>query len=207
LPRDLVLVFACVRVNAYEAYSVEKLIDTADFDREAVDDRIRLTVMFEEYYHTRFLLSVADLFGLKVDFTPPPPLPVRAVVAGLGRLPERVAHPLTLTSEIVGLALFAALLERTGEVFAADGEIRDAIESRICEVITDELGHISYNRLKLGPHGLRVARMLLPVVAAGTRGSLPGTEAIGLCPFPSSAIRDLSVDRFPAEVRARAFLA
>jgi len=73
LPRDLLFVFACVRANSYEAYSVEKLIDTAHFAQETMQDRINLIIMLEEYYHTRFLHTIADLFDLAIDYTPPPP--------------------------------------------------------------------------------------------------------------------------------------
>lgn len=206
LPRELVLVFACVRVNAYEAYSVEQLIDTAPFDEASLRDRVNVMVMLEEYYHTRFLLSIADLFELPVPFTPEPPLPVKAVVASLRYTPTAMVFPLTLASELVGLSLFVTLLERTRTIFAAEPEIRDAMEARICEVITDEMGHISFNRMQCGRAGLRVAQALLPIMAAGTRTSLPGTEAIGMCPHPFSAIRDLDPQRMPESVRRRAFI-
>src|SRR4029453_3478830 len=38
LPRDLLFVFACIRANSYEAYSVEKLIDTTHFAHASTQD-------------------------------------------------------------------------------------------------------------------------------------------------------------------------
>ena len=92
-PRTLLFVFACVRANSYEAYSVQKLIDTAHFAQETMQDRINLTIMFEEYYHTRFLFNIADLFDLAIDYSPQPPRVVRALIAGLGYLPRGIAQP------------------------------------------------------------------------------------------------------------------
>jgi len=207
LPRDLLFVFACVRANTYEAYSVEKLIDTAHFVQETRQDRINLTVMLEESYHTRFLLSVAELFDLTVDAAPQPPLVVRALIAGLGYLPRGIAHPLTLCAEIMGLALFVKLFELAGTIFAAEPAMREAIEMRLGEVITDELGHISYNRLQHRPAGLKAARMLLPVVASGSRHGLPGTEGLGLCPFPFAAMQNFPLGRLPRFILDHAFIA
>lgn len=207
LPRALLFVSACVRVNSYEAYSVEKLIATAHFAQETMQDRINLMIMFEESYHTRFLLSIADLFDLTVDDMPQPPLVVRALIAGLGYLPRGIAHPLTLCSEIMGLALFVQLLELAGTIFNAEPAMRNAIEVRLGEVIADELGHISYNRLQLRPAGLKMAQRLLPVVASGSRHGLPGTAELGLYPFPFAAMQNLQFGRLPRFILDQAFIA
>ena len=207
LPRDLLFVFACVRVNSYEAYSVEKLMDTAYFPQETLQDRINLMIMFEESYHTRFLLNVADLFDLTVAYTPQPPLVVCALIAGLGYLPRGIAHPLTLCSEIMGLALFVKLFELAGTIFAAEPAMREAIEVRLGEVIADEIGHISYNRLQLTPAGLKTARLLLPVVASGSRHGLPGMEGLGLCPFPFAAMQHFHLGLLPRFILDHAFIA
>ena len=207
LPHDLLFVFACVRANAYEAYSVEKLIDTAHFAQATMQDRINLTIMLEEYYHTRFLLSIADLFDLTLDYTPHPPFVVRALIAGLGYLPRGIAHPLTLCSEIMGLALFVKLFALARTVFAAEPAICEAIEVRLGEVIADELSHISYNRLQLRPAGLNTARMLLPVVASSSRYGLPGTAGLGLCPFPFAAMQHFHSGLLPRFILDHAFIA
>jgi len=206
LPRDLLFVFACVRANSYEAYSVEKLIDTAHFAQETMQDRINLIMMLEEYYHTRFLHTIADLFDLAIDYTPQPPLVVRALIAGLGYFPRGIAHPLTLCSEIMGLALFVKLFALAGTIFAAEPAICDAIEVRLGEVIADELGHISYHRLQLRPTGLKMARMLLPVVASGSRYGLPGTEGLGLYPFPFAAMQNFHLGLLPRFILDHAFI-
>lgn len=206
VPPELLFVFACVRANTYEAYSVEKLIETAPVTWNTVTERINTTIMFEEYYHTRFLCTIADLFGLPVEMSPQPPLVVRALIAGLGHLPRRIAHPLTLCAEIMGLALFVKLFELAGTLFAAEPALRAAIETRLGEVLADELGHISYNRLQLSPAGLQAARWLLPMVARGSRYGLPGTEALGLCPFPYTAIRHMPLGLLPHSILEQAFI-
>jgi len=207
LPADLLFVFTCVRANTYEAYAVEHLLATVDSAQDTMRQRTNLIIMLEEYYHTSFLLSIADLFDLTVPAPAPPPFVVRALIAGLAHLPNGVAHPLTLCSEIIGLALFVKLFELAGTVFAAEPALREAIEVRLGEVIADELGHISYNRLHLGRSGLKMAQWLLPRVANGTRYGMPGAAGLGLYPFPSEAIQDLQVHRLPRFILDHAFIA
>ena len=207
LPAALLFVFTCVRANTYEAYAVENLLATVANTQDTRRQRSNLIIMLEEYYHTRFLLSIADLFDLTVTAPSPPPFVVRALIAGLAHLPNSVAHPLTLCSEIIGLALFVKLLELARTIFAAEPALREAIEVRLGEVIADELGHISYNRLHLGPTGLKVAQWLLPHVANGTRYGMPGAAGLGLYPFPLEAIHDLQVHRLPRFILEHAFIA
>ena len=57
---------------------------------------------------------------------------------------------------------------------------RDAVEERLIDVIIDEVGHVSYNRLCLGPLGLAQARMLCPIVAAGLGDVVPEFRTSGL---------------------------
>ncbi len=207
VPLDLLFVFACVRANTYEEYAVEQLIETIELHQEAMPNLVNLTIMFEEYYHTKFLCSIAALFGLNLGVAPTPPFVVRALIAGLRHLPLWVAHPLTLCAEIIGLALFLQLYELAGAVFADDPALRHAIELRLGEVIADELGHISYNRLLITPVGLQIARRLLPLVARGSRHGLPGTEALGLYPFSFAAMYDWHVGCLPDGILDQAFLA
>lgn len=91
----------------------------------------------------------------------------------VGRGPEFISRPLVLAGEVLGSLLFLNLLKKAGEVLRHDPELRDAVEERICEVMNDELGHISYDRTLLGSGGLARTRAILPLVRLGLRGSRP----------------------------------
>ena len=161
VPADLQFVCTCIRANTYEEYAVNKLLRTVVYTQhDTMQQRTNVIIMLEECYHTRFLLSIAELFALPVLPPAPPPFVVRTLIASLASLPTLLAHPLTLCSEILSLALFVKLLELAGSIFATEPALRQAIAVRLGEVIADELGHISYNRLHLSPAGLAMAQRL-----------------------------------------------
>jgi hypothetical protein len=207
-PPELLLLLALVKVNAAEAFGVTQVFDA--IRRRAVknDDMSELTLVVEETYHTRILLSTALSYG--IDMTTPykPPVALRTLIAGVAFTPEMVSRPLTLAAEILGLCSFLNLLEKSREVLRHDPELRDGVEERLCEVITDELGHMSFNRACLGPAGFAQARMLLPIVARGVSGVVPEIRALGAGSLASdSDVASLaSGKRLPEQVVRSAFL-
>src|SRR4029077_2692252 len=133
---------------------------------------------------------------------------LRALISAIAVSPMAIARPLTLASEVLGILLFLNLLETTRVVLRADAELRDAVEERLCEIITDELGHMSFNRQCLGAAGIAQARMLLPFVATGLSGAFPELRALGTMSSASDdELRGLaSGRRLPEEVVRSAFL-
>jgi hypothetical protein len=123
------------------------------------------------------------------------------------RGPEWIARPLVLAGEIVGTITFLNLLFAAREILKHDPELRDAIEERVTEVLIDEIGHISFNRMLLGPGGLARARALLPLVAAASAATVPSLRAIGLRTIADDAATVTTSARLPAAVRRASFIA
>ncbi len=201
----LLLVFA--KINANEAYGVKRVNWSARVGGDDLRARLFRLVLLEETYHTRLLLSATVPFGLRVT-EPARPIPVtRAIVAGISGLPEVASRPIVFGGEILGILTFLRLVGAVRRVFADRPEIRDALEERVTEVLIDEVGHVSYNRL-LSDAGTYVAlRPLLRVLALGTRGALPEAEALGVFPIPAGELLSFDVGALPDEVRRRAFVA
>jgi hypothetical protein len=92
-------------------------------------------------------------------------------------------------------------------VFADRPELRDALEERVTEVLIDEVGHVSFNRLIATPGTFAALRTLLAAVAVGTRGAAPWAEELGILPLPVRDAWNVDPGNLPAEVRRRAFVA
>ena len=207
LSPEAALLMALVKINGAEAYAVEQnyeLVRDRTLDGE---DDVELLLHIEETYHTRILLSTAGLYGLSIDAPYRPPVSFRALITSITRGPEVLARPLILAGEIVGTITFLNLLYAARDILKHDPELRDAIEERVTEVLIDEIGHISFNRMLLSPAGLARARRLLPLVAAGSARAVPVLAALGLRPSAAAAAMLTSSARLPAAVRQAAFLA
>ncbi len=176
-------------------------------ERGGLAARLERLVLLEEVYHTRLLLSATALFGVRVTEPARPVATTRAIVAGIAGLPEAAARPVTLAGEILGIATFLRLAGAVRRVFRAAPEVRDALEERVTEVLIDEVGHMSYNRLLAGQGGFAALRAILPVVALGTRGALPEAERLGILPVPVREAASFDLSSLPEEVRRRAFVA
>jgi hypothetical protein len=173
------------------------------------DDDLEPLLLIEETYHTRILLSAACLYGIEVDSAYVPPSALRVLIGGIAHTPESISRPLTLAGEILGTLLFANLLTVARKVLKDDGELADAVEERIIEVLVDEIGHISFNRMCLGPVGLAQTRVLLPLVVKGMAGFSPELQALGAMPTQPLAELPKIADpaRLPEVVRSQAFFA
>ncbi len=178
---EMLLLLALVKVNAAEAFGVSKTFGKMMKRALRDDDDLEPLLLIEETYHTRILLSSAKLYGIEVDAPYVPPSALRILIGGIANTPEGISRPLTLAGEILG----------------------------IIEVLVDELGHISFNRMCLGPLGLAQARMLLPLVARSMAGFSPELQALGA--MPNDPLSDLpkiaDPARLPEVVRSQAFFA
>ena len=206
---EMLLLLALVKVNAAEAFGVSKTFGKMMKRALRDDDDLEPLLLIEETYHTRILLSSAKLYGLEVNAPYVPPSALRILIGGIANTPEGISRPLTLAGEVLGTLLFANLLTVARKVLAHDPELADSIEERIIEVLVDELGHISFNRMCLGPLGLAQARLLLPLVARSMAGFSPELQALGA--MPNNPLSDLpkiaDPARLPEVVRSQAFFA
>jgi hypothetical protein len=208
-PPELLLLIALVKVNAAEAFGVNQTFDKVLRRAIKNDDRCELTLLIEETYHTRILLSTALSYGIEVKSAFKPPKALRTLIGTIGMSPMFFARPLTLAAEVLGVLMFLNLLEKSRVILRHDPELRDAVEERLCEIITDEIGHMSFNRSCIGAAGMTQARVLLPVVASGLSGTFPELTALGAM---ASASDDevaslVSGRRLPEQVVRSAFVA
>jgi hypothetical protein len=206
-PAEVALLLVFAKINANEAYGVERVTRSARADGDDLPSRLLRLLLLEETYHTRLLLSATAIFGVRVTEPARPVTMTRAIVAGVAGLPEAAARPILLAGEILGILTFLRLAAAVRRVFADRPEIRDALEERVTEVLIDEVGHMSYNRLLSVGGTFAVLRRLLPLFALGTRGALPEAEALGMLPLPVREVLSFDVGALPQEVRRRAFVA
>lgn len=205
---EMLLLLALVKVNAAEAYGVHRTIDGALARAQRSDEDTELVLLVEEFYHTRILLSAARLYGIEVPAPARPHVALRALVSGIATLPGFLARPLTLAGEMVGVLVFLKLLDAARVLLKGAPEVRDAVEERLIEILIDELGHVSYQRLSMGRTGLAMTRALLPIVARGLSRAVPEVGALGALPrAPVDSIAALGYRGLPETVRNHAFLA
>jgi hypothetical protein len=205
-PREVLLLLTYLKMNAAEAFGVDAV--TAARHRPGVQvPFVERMVALEETYHTRLLLSAAQLYGLEIDVRYRPPFALRLLIGALASFPQRLFHPVLLASEVIGVISFWRLFRVTGEILRDRPALRDALQERVLEVLVDEIGHISYNRLSLGRPGLIAARALLPLLALSTGWFTPDAVPIGVAGIPAAEALRFELDDLPEEVRRRAFVA
>jgi hypothetical protein len=207
-PAEMLLLLALVKVNAAEAYGVQRTIGGALAHAERSHDDIELVLLVEEFYHTRILLSAARLYGIDVPAPARPHLALRMLVSSIAIFPDALARPLTLAGEMMGVLVFLKLLESARTILKDAPVVRDAVEERLMEILIDEIGHVSFQRMSMGRAGLAATRALLPIVALGLSRSIPEVRALGAMPHaPVDAITSLARRGLPETVRRNAFLA
>jgi hypothetical protein len=201
-PPEMLLVLAFVKINSHEAFAVDAVT------------RIRKNIPFEEVrlinqerYHTRLLLSAAELFGIEVAGAAPPPKTLKVMTAGLARTPPWIMHPVTMCAELLGVASFKRLLLATRKTMRNYPELRDALEERVMEVYTDEVGHLTYNRLRLGPMGMAAVKMMLPPLLAGFKNTLPELDLLCGGPMSAAEVAGFRFEDVPEPARTRGFVA
>jgi hypothetical protein len=205
---ETLLLLALVKMNAAEAFGVSQTYAPVFRRAARQNDALELMLLVEETYHTRILLSAAVLYGIEVTAPFKPSATLRALIGGIALGPEFMSRPLTLAGEVLGVLSFLQLLERTRDVLRHDPELRDSVEERISEILIDEIGHVSFNRMCLGKAGLAQTRMLLPLVVMVLSRAAPELSALGAMSSASeSEITALSTGRgLPEHVRKAAFL-
>lgn len=207
-PPETVLLLELCKANAGEAYGVEVLRKAREryHDDPRPQYRAERIVATEEEYHTRLLVGSTRYFGMTLDHRYRTPAGLKVLISSLTRLPRTPFHAVLFAAEVMGIYVFQTLLEATGDVLAGAPEVRDAIEERLTAVLTDEVGHVAYNRLAVGERGLVAGRRLVPLVyrgAASTPEFARLAERVG-----RGKVRDLrafDLPQVPEQVRREAF--
>lgn len=201
-PPEVLLLLAFVKMNSHEAFAVETVT------------RIRKNIPAEEKrlinqerYHTHLLLSAGQLFGVEVSGAATPPRALRVMTAGLARTPPWLMNPITMCAEVLGVAAFKRLLRATRTTLRDYPELRDAMEERVMEVYTDEVGHLTYNRLRLGAASMTAVKMMIPPLVASFRNTLPELDRLCGGPMTIAEVSNFRFEDIPEPARARGFVA
>jgi hypothetical protein len=209
LPQEMVLLLALVKVNSAEAYGVAQNFQRTMNRALKHNDDAELRILCEEGYHTRILLSSANHYGIELQEPYEPPSALRVMIGGIANAPMAIARPLTLAGEIIATLMFMKLLTTTERVLKNDPETRDAIMERVAEICTDERGHITYNRMHMGPLELAQTRMILPMTARIMATVFREMVALGAYPIDILQELPLLTDgrHLPECVRRQSFVA
>lgn len=205
-PQELALL-TFVKANAGEAYGVEVVnrVRQKRVDGTKLFHQVERLLSFEETYHTRILIGATQHFGVKVEGAWKPNLQLRLLIGSLAYAPGIFFHPILLASEISGVFVFHWMLKRMGEIFKEQPAIRESMEQRLIEILVDEVGHVAFNRMAVGPQGLSVVRKMVPGVMQGVTGTTPEYKAMGLEGHELSRINGFDLDQLPEEVLRRAY--
>lgn len=205
----MIALLAFVKINAGEAYGVE-VVRRARHDDPArhgwdLFHQLERTLADEEVYHTKILVGATQHFGVEATGAWQPAVQLRVLIRVLAHSPRGIFHPVLLGSEIAGVYAFNWMLQRVGTIFRDEPDLQECLERRLIEVLVDEVGHIAFNRMAVGPRGLDVARSLASLVARGTIQSTPEYGALGWNDETLRGVGGFDLCQLPAEVRRRAF--
>ncbi|WP_141731300.1 hypothetical protein [Oligoflexus tunisiensis] len=210
LSKKAIALLAFTKVNAGEAYGVEVISRSRHARPETSDiaDQVERVLTHEEIYHTKILLGAARQFDLPEPVGAwKPPVPLKLLINVLAHSPRTMFHPILLGSEFSGVFAFQWLLNRIGEVFRDEPELRDSLEQRLIEILIDEVGHVAFNRIMVGSSGLKFAHSVAAHIAEGTSGHTPEFRALGWDKNTIHAFDHFDYMSLPDEVRSRAFFA
>ena len=119
----------------------------------------RVYLELEEYYHSRLLAYVLDMFGLRLRVTPPP-LFMRQFLKAAVFLPEGPSFPFIGATEMAGCVIFDLLGRAGTTLFADEPDVADRIRLLFSEILTDEIGHVGYCAARCSRGGRAIMRAL-----------------------------------------------
>ena len=174
-----VWVAAVAKANLAEAYGVDIELSRFFKDPAKVErsDPLYLYLMLEEHYHTRILRELCLTCGVEPEWR----LPARSnriAVHLMTHLPEWIRWIPILAGEVLGSEVFKMLREGTG-FFDAQPEVAERLDALLHEIWIDEVFHVAYLRAKVGPRGLRLAKLLMPLVAWSVMHDVPELHRLG----------------------------
>jgi hypothetical protein len=206
----MLVVLAFVRLNAGEAYGVRVTSSVREARRVETPDiasKIEREVGREEEIHTRLLVGAAAHFDLEVAGAYRPPLPLKMLIHSLAYSPKILFHPILFASEVMGIYTFNWMLTQLPGLLGDQPALLEILERRLIEVLIDEVGHVSFNRLAVGPMGLRLGQALVPIVVDGVPRMTPEMGALGFDRSVKRGIQKFDFGQLPQEVRERSFFA
>ncbi len=208
ISQDELALLAFAKVNAGEAYGVEVTSKARAhlMSRPEPIFRVERILAKEETFHTQILVGAAQHFeGLQVTGAWSPPMPLRVLIFCLAKFPPSLFHPVLLAAEISGVYTFNWLLQRLSTLFPNDPKIRESMERRLIEILIDEVGHVAYNRLAVGPKGLQFAKAMGARVLEGNAINTPEIPALGMDLNVRRQIANFDFADLPEEVRRKAW--
>jgi hypothetical protein len=177
-PRTVLLV-AAAKANRGEAYGVEIELDSfRTRSHRATENPLYLHLMFEERYHTRILVEACRTCGVEPEKLIPHGFE-RFMIHLMMYLPDRLRWIPILAGEVLGTEVFNVLRQNVHH-FSSEPEVEDRLRMLFTEIWTDEVGHAAYLRAKVGPIGIRIARLLVPLLTGSLLRAVPQGYKIGL---------------------------
>lgn len=205
---DELALLAFAKVNAGEAYGVEVTSKARAhlMSRPEPIFRVERILSQEETYHTQILVGAAQHFeGLQVKGAWSPAMPLRVLIFCLAKFPPSLFHPVLLAAEIGGVFTFNWMLKRLSTLYPNDPKIRESLERRLIEILIDEVGHVAYNRLAVGPRGLKFAKVMAAQMLEGNAINTPEIPALGMDLNERRKIASFDFADLPEEVRRNAW--
>jgi hypothetical protein len=207
---------AFAKMNAGEAWGVEVVSKARERQQQqpGVTAEVERLVTGEEQFHTRLLVGAAAHFhdsrgAGRLAFAGGwrPPAALRTLIGGLVLAPRTLFHPLLLAAEVAGVYGFNWMLRRLDSLFPNAPHVRESMQRRLIEVLIDEVGHITFNRLLVGRFGRGVARLLAQRVIWLQRQTTPELKALGMNASVVGRLGSFDFADLPDEVKRRAFFA
>lgn len=171
LDRLLLFLLVACKLNRAESYGANLAVSTGKIDRAGWESA-HAYVNTEELYHTRILQNMVACFGIKLELQPPPPA-LRLITRSMVSLPKRMTIPVIFAAEIGAVTLFRLMIDKAEELLSAHPPVRDRVVELLSEILTDEVGHVAFCRSMLGQRGIRLTRVLMPLVINGVLTDFP----------------------------------
>ncbi|MBN2549250.1 MAG: hypothetical protein JXB15_08840 [Anaerolineales bacterium] len=207
-PELLVLLTFC-KMNAGEAYGV-RVVKAIHQRRHQDDSPLNRAILFaqeEEEYHTRILVGATHHFDIQAEGAYLPKLLLKVLIHSIAYAPQPLFHPILYGAEVAGVYLFNWTLNRLGDFFQDQPELRVALEQRLIEILIDEMGHVAFNRLAMGESGRRLGQILASQTVRGFPFITPEVVALGFDRAVQRQFNRFDLSQLPEEVRQRGFFA
>lgn len=140
-------------------------------------EELMVHVMLQEHYHCLSLAEICRTLGVDFAFSPPS-FVTKLLMTVIGALPGKTRWIPVMAAETIGTEVFRVLSARC-DVFSATPEVASRLQALAHEIWVDEFLHIAFYRAQLGPVALRVARVIVPVIARAVLRNVPQLADFG----------------------------